>query len=726
MMKLIPRQRIIKQTLQILLLVTLHVPCWGSIYFVSKQGKSIVPYDSWENAAYRLEDVMETIRSQGEGENTILIGPGLWDEPAPLHFNHINHSDTEIIGAGRSHTYITSPNHVVYGFAADRITIQELTIHAKGDKCAVKKKEGCGDWVLRGVDMVSSIGHAAELIQLSGGLIEFERCRFMHTMSNTGHSLALIDSAASVNYDYCLFAAAPHGYCIGYIMCAGNKVTFNNCNIVGFGSYGIVASTGMTSVTNTIVAGSGIQNTARKALQSEGGGRLGVVNSLIMGNMWDGDSDPIDSDDFYAVNNIQESCYPRFREHARRGYILPCIDDSTAFGYARELEALLAEYRMQGTYFLTQSSWDSTHTDLLRDMVRQGTMEVGCHSYSHSSLLSSHALEIQYMGLHSDPSVELGSDRMLRLRTAEGTDNYDIDTTHEDYDTIGEIASLTGIQSWNIKPVAHIRDACLARSLSIQERLSVPCTLPLDMNQFYQDEIILPKTWMTNTLIGGGGSVVDGQLDTVYNCRTYAPPFGPQTVESRQACMDAGYLLSRGRSPLGMGNARPKYGIALVDADLYSVRFYWGYGPLNGHEGQVRASARALAYGVVEAGLAVPVLAHNTGEMTLEEWAWCLDEWSRFGEALAVTSHQLFALEIHRPDGPWRDQGDGRFTRNYGSYGEYRLAEDSPCINSGFDMGRFHAYDFTHVDQDLWGPWEIGLHVYEDDMLLEFNESLGY
>jgi hypothetical protein len=702
------------------------MPCWGSVYFVSKQGKSISPFDSWENAAYRLEDVMETIRSHGAGGNTIIIGPGIWDESAPLYFNHMNHSDTEIIGAGRSHTYITSPNHVVYGFAADRITIRELTLLANNEKSAVIKKGGCGDWLLSGIDMVSGMGHTAELIQLSGGLTEFGRCRFMHTMSQSGNRLALIDGVASVRFNYCLFAAAPHGYCIGYIMCAGNEVMFNNCNVMGFGSYGIVASTGLTSVTNTIVAGLGIQNTERKALQSEGTGRLAVVNSLIMGNMWDGDSDPIDSDDLYAVNNIEESCYPRFREHARRGYILPCIDDSTAFGYARELEGLLAEYRMQGTYFLTQSSWDSKNTDLLRDMVRQGTMEVGCHSYSHSSLLSSHALEIHYVGYDSEPSVEFDSDRIIRFRTAEGTDNYDIDTKHEEFNTVGEIARFDGTQSWNIKPVAHIRDTCLARSLSIQERRSVPCMLPLDMNQFYQDEIVNPKAWMTNTLIGGGGPVVDGQLGTVYRCKTFAPPFGPQTVESRQACMDAGYLLSRGRSPVGMGHARPKYGMALVDADLYSVRFYWGYGPLNGHEGQVRASARALAYGVVEAGLAVPVLAHNTGEMTLEEWAWCLDEWSRFGEALVVTSHQLLALEIRRPDGPWVDREDGWFTRNYGSDGDYRLAEDSPCINSGFDMGRFHAYDFTHVDQDLWGPWEIGLHVYEDDMLLELNASPGY
>lgn len=713
-MKVVSQQRNSPRIWMLLLLVELCRPCLGSVYFVSKEGRGIAPYDSWEKASCCLETVIESIREQGMAANTVLIGPGTWEESSPLHMGHVHHSDTVIIGAGRSLTRIISTNPVVYGNSVDRVTIQDLTLVARGGHVAIRLKGACDDWTLRGMDIVSDVNHSAALLQISGGVSEFARCRMIHGMSRGSDSMALIDADARVNFEYCLFTAAPHDYCIGYIMCAGDQVEFNNCNIMGFGSHGIMATTGMTSVANTIVAGAGVRNRDHPAIDSDATGSVSVVNSLLMGNMWDGDVSPIDCDAPYEMNNIQQSSYPWFRKHPRRGYILPCVDDSIAFGYARELETLLAEYRMKGTYFLTQASWDSTHTEALRAMVSRGVMEAACHAYSHSSLLSQYALEIQYVGSDSNPTAEIGEDRVIRLRTAEGADNYTIDTKQESLDTIGEITELLDVPSWSISRVVYVKGACLARCLAVQERLPVPCELAINPQQFYHDEIVNPRTWMTGSLIGGDGIVMDGQLHEVYDCRTFAPPFGPQTDDSRQVCIDAGYLLSRGRRPVGITASVPKYGVAQVDMDLYAVPFYWGFSPSHGEENQVRASARALAYGIVEAGLAVPVLAHSADEMSLEEWSWCLDEWSRFGGDLVVTSHQLFALEVHDPDGPWHSRGDGTFVRSDQAINEYELAIHSPCIDSGYNRGRDCAFDYHYEDQDLWGAWDIGLHVYKE------------
>lgn len=698
--------------------------CLAATYYVSMDGLDVAPYDTWERAATSPATILAYIQSSGDSGSTIHVGAGVWEWASQMVFNHVNHSVTTVIGAGRNSTVISPGDHAVWGSVADDVVVRDLTLVANATYCAVCTKNDCERWTFIDVDFVSGVAHTKQLIDLGGQETRFKGCRFFHGSSHISDYLAYLSRDSTAVFDYCVFAPAVHDYCIGSIMCAGTQADFINCTAVGFGGAGLIAHAGVTNVVNSIVAGNGIRNNIVPAVRQGALGTLNVYNSLLMGNTWDGRANPTGGSISADLNNVKGSVYPRFRKHARQGYILPCVDDSSSFRYAQGLAGLLAEYNMQGTYFLSQCSWNSDNTAALRAMVADGVMEVGCHSYSHSPLLCTGALAISYAGSDTDPTVEFTSAGVLRLRTAQGTDDRDIDTADPRRNTIGGIVALSGINNWVIAKAAteglYVRDACLASSMATQPRIGTPAVIPLDVSGcdagFLKDEITNPRIWMTRVLVNGNGDVLDGQTGLVYVCRTFAPAFGPQTAASRQACMDAGYLISRGRPPGGFGLSAPKYGIALVDADLYSMRFFWAYGYLDGSETQVRAGARALAFGVVESGLAVPVLAHGASEMTLDQWRWCLDEWSAFGDDLIVTSHQLFAEVVHDPAGPWVARGDGTYCRAYGQHTDYGLLPDSPCVGAGLDMGRDHALDLAGVDQDVWGAWDVGAYVHQREM----------
>ncbi|MFC1652806.1 polysaccharide deacetylase family protein [Planctomycetota bacterium] len=710
----------IKTIIVIVSLITSQ--CWAAQYYVAKDGLDIIPYNTWNKAANSPKTVIDYIRNAGRAGNVVLIGVGNWSDEDEICFDHPNHSNTTVIGAGRAETIINPTGHAVYGHVADDVTIGDLTLIADSTDYAIHKRGDCEGWMFINVDMVSDINHQERLISLEGGTTAFTWCRFNHRAPLTNGCVAHMSNDSVSMFDYCVFAPAVHSYCIGYIMCAGIQADFVNCEILGFSTFGLISAHGTTNVTNSIIAANGVRNSAYTALRGDSGGILNVCNSLLMGNIWDGDAEPAGGFVDVDLNNIRESIDPRFRRHSRRGYILPCVDDSMAFGYAQKVSTLLAEHNMEGTYFLTQCSWSGENTTALRTMVADGTMEVGCHAYSHSPLLCRNALLVNYNGSETGPTAEVTADGIIQLRTAGGADNYDLNTNILNWDTIGEVVALNGIEHWVITKAltdgVGLRDACLTSSLQQQPVAAVPYTIGLNISGydagFFRDEIANPRIWMTNTLVNGNGGVIDGQTGEPYVCRTFAPPFGPQTVGSRQACINAGYLLSRGRRPAGVSAHEPKYGVALVDADLYAMRFFWGYGSLNSTEAQVRSSARALAYGAIEAGLAVPVLAHSEEEMTLQEWEWCLEEWDKFGDDLMVTSHQLFADAVRDPEGPWTARGDGTYFRTYDYSTDYHLAPGSPCIDAGLDMGRDYAVDYGGVDQDLWGPWEIGAFVYED------------
>ena len=706
-----------------MLAYVLGVLCTGTTYYVAKDGSNVAPYSSRREAATNLKIVVDYIRSVGGPGSTIYIGPGEWGPTDQMYFDHGNHSGTTVIGAGRTSTIIAPASHAIYGDVADDVVVCDLSLIVGGASYALYKRNGCDGWVIRDLDIVSRPDHQTGLLRLRGNHTDFTRCRFFHTATDEGCA-AYLSSDSATTFAYCLFAPAPHSSWVGYVVCAGDQANFINCDIFGFAAYGIIASRGTTNVMNTIVAGSGIQYSGDAPVKGEMGATLSVCNCLLMWNIWDGDADPVGGTVATDLNNIKMSTVPGFRRHARKGYILPCVDDSTSFNYARSVEPLLAKYGMRGTYYLTKCSWDNRNAEALRSMVAGGTMEVGCHAYSHSPLICTSAVLVDYQGSDTGPTVDFTPGGIIQLRTVEGTDNHDIDTGNSNCDTVGEIVALSGIKHWVITKALTdgigLRDACLASSMAIQAAMPAPCTIALDTcgyhAGFFKNEITDPKKWMTDSLINGNGDIIDGQTGKTYVCRTFAPPFGPQTVASRQACIDAGYLLSRGSPPIDVARRAPMKGVALVDGDLYGIRFFWGYGCLNGTEAQVRSSARALAYGAIEAGLAVPVLAHNTDEMTLQEWEWCLDECSKFGDDLVITSHQLFADTIRAPEGPWTDNGDGTYSRVYDDWSDYHLAASSPCIDTGFNVGRGYALDFDGVDQDAWGQWEIGAFVHEEDM----------
>jgi len=249
----------------------------------------------------------------------------------------------------------------------------------------------------------------------------------------------------------------------------------------------------------------------------------------------------------------------------------------------------------------------------------------------------------------------------------------------------------------------------------------VPCSIQLDLSGydsgFYRDEITDPKAWIANILINGDGNVVDPQTRQIYACRSFAGPGHDLSAGARDALIGAGYAVGRGELPDWDASDTIERG-ALVDVNMYTIPWISAASYLHAStEADVRLNARSLACTVIQSGMVLSVLSHRDSELSLDEWDWCLDEWSRFGDSLVVTSDQLFADTVRAVGGPWTDDGDGTYSRTYNNYSDYHLTAGangvSPCIDTGFSLGDDYDEDFEELDQDDYGfGWEIGPYVY--------------
>jgi len=694
---------------------------WPAVYYVSKDGgdheagSNTAPYDTWANAALNPATVVNYIEIQPDASDIIYIDGDIFTGDCRMWFDHPNHSDTIVNGAGTSRTVIYGGNHPVYGVTADRVTIKDLTLVAAGAQRAIYQ-DGCDAWTFENVDCIPAIGHANHIVYLLGGNTVFKSCRVFHSFDRETSFNVWCTGDSTAIFQNCIFAPAPHAAGMGNFQASGTgTIDIYNCLFSGAHGTAIIVDGPSVNLTNTIIAGVGTFTTSGVAV-ARSSGSVNIQSCYLMGNTWDGDAEPTSGAIEMDVANIRSNMDLQFSGNARVGYILPCVDDDTNFGYAQEVASILAIYGMSGTYFVSQSEWKEANTASLRQMVSDGVMEVGAHGYSHTSLSYTHALRFSYTGRDTNPTVAMTPGRMIQMRTNEGNDNLDIDTTDMGYDTIGEIVAVHS-HNWTIikSPTGGQldslqRDACRASSMAAQEATPAPCDIDFDTSGYsaglFRDEILEPKTWMADMLINGDGDIRDPQTGMTYVCRTFAAPFGRQSGASQQAAMNAGYLMSRSNDPNGRNY---RY---LVDVNMFAVKFSSASDFVGADETATRKNARALAYGAIAGGIVIPFLAHNTTEMTLEQWVWCLDEWSKFGDSLVVTSCQVFADTVH-DSGLWTNNGDGTYSRTYESYTDYHLGSGSPCVDSGIDLGDDFALDYDGLNQNHYGSgWEIGPYVY--------------
>jgi len=687
----------------------------AATYYVSPSGSNTSPYDIWAKAALLPSTVINYIKSDGGiGPHTINIAAGSYSDN--ININHANHHNLTIIGAGPNNTIITSlaSDSTLRGSTADYVAIHGISfIISKADKWAFYKSSGANNWNFENCNFFSDGSHNSTLVYLDDDLISFTNCQFLSTDIG-GYPLYARGNAGGI-FQNCIVIPNNKNKMINSLaLVSSGSWIIDRCIFAGMRYNGIYVETGTANITNSVIQGGG--GLAYAFPIRSVNASVTTVNNFLIGGLDRATQWFVAADNIESTNNIMTNANSKFQTPARRGYILVNTDDREAYvsGYIFALADKLAEYGFKGTYNVLASLFNPLYYDIdeIRDLISDETLELASHGYSHTAVITDHALTVTYIGSDTNPTVEFTEDRILQFRTTEGNDDADIDTTNPSYDTLNEIITAAPA-GWTITKsvtVGYVGDRAKATSLVVQGITAVPCDIDFDKSSydtgFYKDEIIDPKAHLTET-INAEGNITDPQTGNTYECRTYTVPGTYVDDASKQAVINAGYIFGRGGM---LGTQQPTYVSYGTYVKMYSTGVltssYLGGG--GGTELETRLRARALAWHAVETGAVLPVLSHDYNEITIEQWDWILDEWSKFGDSLVVTSNQIFADTV-RNSGLWTDNGDGTYSRTYDNYTDYSLQYDSPLIDMGIDT------DLTTdiLGNPIYGTPDIGAYEYQ-------------
>jgi len=666
---------------------------WTAVYYLSPSGSATPPYDTWEKAANNLNQILGLDLA---GENTIYVAEATYSGSANyILLNEAKFANLSIIGRGNSNHIIFDPGTtyscLINDTSITNVRFENLTIKGTGDD--IVRVENGTDVNFIDCNIVGGKGHSRYSIRVANNsTVIVTRCTFWKEDYNyDGYALYVVGAASlRVNYSYFY---SPNG---------------------SFGQFIYHNSTGNINVTNCIFAKS-----FRQGVTHVGSGNLTISNSIILGSVWRKHSTPTIyrgasagttliknsvilpstyyPTKFYSTGVTTENVIeddPFLEPFSARAIIIPRVDDNSNVEYAQSLASVLSEYGYKGSFFVHTNNLDII--DSLRILVQGGVMEIAPHTYSHTNLTYDHALHFEYSGSDANPTVELDSSRVIRLRT-DGSDDVDIDTTQSNADTLGEIIdNFSGTNNWTISYSTTdgqdpdcIRASCKAESLAEMAATAAPCDIDFlketdcdggNCEGFYKTEIYEPKVDLTNA-INSEGNIIDPQTGQVYEARTFVPPFGAGDNNVMEALRTSGYIGAAGIDAFSEETLPYnvfKLGAITVD-NLIAT----------GDEEQTTKNAELFAINAAINGLVVTVLAHDESQATMEEWRWILNGFKRAQKHynIQVTSLQL-AIEALKRLGTY-DPSTGDVDIHW-SMPLFRLRYDSPCIDAGVKIAGIH------------------------------------
>ena len=668
----------------------------AAAYYVSLAGSNTHPYDTWAKASTSIKPVIDYIRLHGYGSgDTIYIEAGVYTNANDfIQLDNANLNSLTIIGAGRTQTVINPSSDVhtfsIDGNVSDAPTIRGLTLKVGGEKNAVYAigAAAINNLTFEDVSFGSNAGHISHLIYFGNNVLDyvFRRCEWKS--GQIGGFVGYIRGNCSGTFEYCISHSdlSTPGTREWYFNTTGVTNLYHSLFLDSW-KRGIITGAGVVNINGSVIAGGFRDLTWGYAVHAAGSGAVNVRNSNLIGGLWD---NKIVAGSLATDLNNLIGQDPKFVGNEMRGYIIPRVDDTWNFNYARSVANLLAQYGFKGTYCLETGCWPGGYTPALRKIIEDGVMEVGCHSYSHSELSYSHALTFGYSGAGGNPSMTFDGSTIF-LTTSEGIDDLLIDVTAPGSSTITDvIVNYNGVNNWSIAYSStdgqdpDLLQSARCSSLAPTEATAVPCDLDFDRSGYdaglFKDEITDPKAWLTTT-VNAEGSVIDGQTGQPYVCNSWASPYNVYDTDIRTAVMDAGFLAGTMNTGIASTTLLSKF-------NIYSL-FSYGGGNVVVDEGGpneeelTRQAARAVAFAAANTGVIIAFFVHNESEVSLEQWGWILDEWKKFGDRIHVTSMQSAAAEI-TSSGLWINEGWGNYSRTYTrSFEDYRLSEDSPCIDAG-------------------------------------------
>jgi hypothetical protein len=680
-------------------------------YFVSKTGSNTAPYNTEAKAASALKTVIDYLRQNGSGNDTVRIGVGVYTSNGYALLDNTRLNNLIIVGAGRSATVLSpSAAHVVAITAGISVSINDLTLKPDSTHASILMANAAATGAFNRVDLIASDNYTWHLLHNMGGTITADACRLYHQYSPTNiRNIVYFQNNASGRFTNCQSMAAQQAKATGTWLLAGTgAVTIANSAILDAQSYAVtVIGSGPVTIRNSILSGGMVRSDA--ATISTGNKAVTLANNLLISPPWSNTYKGIAGSYTNGGGNLFNNANPDFSSFRRKGYILPRIDDSVNFKYAHFTVApVLRRFGFTGSVYLTGHDWDYFGDNaLLRAMVQEGTVEAASHSNTHSDLQLTGAIA----------AVTRAADTVAVDRAADtisisgggsvaGFRSKTLGQIRNELQALG--ATVVPSVPWDLSSPGSIKSNTTGEVL---DNLTAGNSLkllidPTAATGYFKVEIADTKDSLTN-LVNASGTVLDGQTGEPYVCNGFAFPYNNESGDARSAVMAKGFAYGAGRNQIGNGSSGDLEWVGHFDA--YGIP---SLGPgyiLGADEATTRANARTWGFAAAHTGLIIALLMH--GDFSMEQLNWIFEEWAAFGDNLKVLSHQSFMAEV-RVSGLWNDNGDGTFSRSYeNGSGDFSLRDDSALIGAGAAVSGL-TVDFLGR---AWStPPDIGAYAHSD------------
>lgn len=655
-------------------------------YYVRADGSNTSPYDTPAKGATVINTVINYLRTNGDGSPVVVsIGAGTFSAAADyIWMNNANLNNITVVGASAATTIVSPPTErVIYQTVTTGATIKRLTIKPAATKEGIYCTDTANRINLVDVDFVSIPTYEAILIRNLGMELNIKRAMIYGSVYGTGSPVYYIGDSSGTLENCISVAAAGSRYVNTWTMTSSGTVNIINCNILDSSTYGInINGTGTYNIKNSIIAGC-YEQVTNYPLNIQAG-TVNMSNTVIIANPWDADGKWVTGTYVDGGGNVFTNPNPMFKTYAKKGYIIPRIDDTGNILHAKGVADLLAAKSMSGMLALSSSvSTTADEKTALRAMIADGSMEAACHTRTHTNMTMTGKIFDVIKGAETI-TIDRDADTIVLSGggTVTGFKAKTLAAIKSELEGLGATVTAAAIYDNGLKPIV-LGEAIAAGSGVNQVDLLIDTT---GATGYYKTEIVDAASEI-ESIVNGDGNVIDGHTGVAYQCRTFGATYNASSADVRTCLINIGFVAATSDAVL-----ETRYFYTVGDFDMYAVTLMSASSITGADEATTRLMARSLAFAAAHTGLIFAVLGHTAAETSLDQWEWAIDEWSKFGDNLTVCSLQEFADAIRAAESGWTDDEDGTFSRTYANgSGDYELEATSELVGASDDGGNIGA-----------------------------------
>lgn len=660
----------IKIVVFLLLLISLTAEGWAELYYVKPGGTRVsgasTPND-WSNAnCYPLPSSAVAQGNDVVGPHTMFIAPG--DYFCSLLLTNNNWSNGTIIGtagldsttaAAKGNVTLTSTQSVIQTSVIN-LTIKNISATGTTAKTGAFYSSG-GSTTLDNCYFYDSL----RLIYVPKGTVTSRRGLYAGNTDSTRPSVA-IEGAANFTSNFDIIAPKGNNSLglFGLYITSTGSVSINNSAL--FGAENVVIyqdAAATTTITNSIVLGSWKENAYTIYAAA---GTIKTKNNLLMHNWGAQDRltpvilDPTD------ITRVQ----PGWERRPRKGIVVLSVDDLPVDSYRLNLEALLTQKGVKGSYFENTEPLPDDDLPALQGIWNRGVMDIGLHGRTHSNwTYTGKFWDVTKNGATMTINRNADTITFSTGETVTGFREKTLANIKRELEgcgatvTPGPIYGDTGTQLHTFLTGESIADGVAVTAVSLK-------TDDLTGNTgYYKDEIKDHYDWFVN-IFGTPPSVA-------------ATPGGGSNQNVQTVVKN-----------IGLNSLRSYYNNSDAQSDLKSIDLYrTSYYPVNSlitanataDEATTKARTRAVADRVVQSGSLQYWLVHNSSEATLEQLGWIIDVLKEEYPEIMVTDGRTATTYI-KTSGLWSTSDGRTYTRTWDDPGDFHLDPTSAAINSGTNL----------------------------------------